>query len=183
MNKLEIKITEKESICLNILCLKCKNNFTTEIDIIHQYSENIPKSTTNILHCTNCESSYEYDEITNDDYLQVVFKNKKLRGTLEYLIEEYLEEERAPSIEKSKKFYEKQIKSFQKLLNIKSEEYFVEQSMNRLIFTGVITALETYLNEIYILIVFNSEDTVEKFITDYEPYKKEKAHDVNRLKR
>jgi len=42
-----------------------------------------------------------------------------------------------------------------------------------LVFSGVITALETYLNEIFISIVFESEYTLEKFVSEYEPYKKE----------
>lgn len=174
MSKLEIKITETDNICLNILCLGCESNFSTELDSFQQNSENLLFSTTNILYCTECETAYEYDLIINENYLQIIFQNSNLSGNLEYSSRVDPEEYRAPSSSKSKKFYKSQIESFQKLLNIKSGEYLVEQSLNRLVFTGVITALETYLNEIYILVVFHSESTIEKFVNDYEPYKKER---------
>lgn len=174
MSKLEIKITELDSICLNILCLGCESSFSTELDSIQQNSDNLPYSTPNILYCTECETSYEYNAIRNDDYLQIEFTNKNLRGSLEYSTVVDLEEYRVPSSTKSKNFYATQIESFEKLLNINLEEYLVDQSLNRLVFTGVITALETYLNEVYILIVFHSQSTIEKFVNDYEPYKKER---------
>ena len=34
--------------------------------------------------------------------------------------------------------------------------------------------METYLYKVYILIVFHSENTIEKFVDNYEPNKKER---------
>ena len=130
IGSLEIKITEKDSICLNILCLKCESNFSTELDILQKDSENTSNSITNILYFTVCETLYEYDAIRNDDYLQIKFKNKELCGNLKYSTEVDYEEYRAPSCKKSSKFYKTQIESFQKLLCIKTEDYLVEQSIN-----------------------------------------------------
>jgi hypothetical protein len=63
-----------------------------------------------------------------------------------------------------------------KLLEIQPEEYSINQSLNRLIFSGVITSLETYLNEIFVQIVFYSDYTFEKFVREHEPYTKERLY-------
>lgn len=59
-------------------------------------------------------------------------------------------------------------------MHINNEEYIIDQSLNKLVYTGVITSLETYLNEIFTMIVFESKSTLENFVLEYEPYKKEK---------
>ena len=43
-------------------------------------------------------------------------------------------------------------------------------------YSAIITSLETYLNEVFCLVVFHSNITLEKFVNEYEPYKKEKIN-------
>src|SRR5690606_9269127 len=123
--------------------------------------------------CRECNTEYECTVNFENNKLQVTFK-EHVKGTLRECEKVYIDDYKTSSPMKSKRFYHQQIERLERILEVPTESYIIEQSLNRLVFTGVITALETYLNEVFILIVFNSQRTLSEFVRNYEPYKKEK---------
>ncbi len=121
-----------------------------------------------------CLASYYIPSNSCNEHKESSFKNNEIFGSLKYSEKVNWEEYKTLSTYKSKQFYDIQIERLKKILYIENEEFIIDQSLNRLVYTGVITSLETYLNEIFILIVFHSEDTLEKFVCEYEPYQKER---------
>jgi hypothetical protein len=173
MKIFEIEISLDQNICIELCCLKCNSEFTTELDSINDI-ETFPHSTSSILYCQNCETPYEYDIVFDSNRLQVKFQSEDLIGKLKYSEDINLEEYKIQSTLKSKRFYYIQIQRLKKILELKSDEYIIEQSLNKLVFTGVVTSFETYLSEVFNLIVFYSDSTLGKFVSEYEPYKREK---------
>lgn len=172
MSTFEINNLLDRKISVNICCLKCNEEFSTELDTNFS-SENLPYFNDETLYCIHCEKPYDYTIKIDSNKLEVTFKNKDIFGKLEYSeeIEEYDFNE--TTLSSVKEFYFLEINRLKKLLDIDTLEYIINQSLNRLIFSGVITSLETYLNETFKLVVFHSNYTLEKFIEEYEPYKKE----------
>lgn len=175
MNKFEIPLSPDEEICLELTCLNCQEIFSTELDLNFIY-ENLPYSNNDVLYCLKCERKYEYNIKFDSNVLEISVKGKKINGCLKKSDKILSEEYEIPTTLKSKKFYDIQIERLEKILEIKSSEYILEQSLNRLLYSAVITSLETYLNEVFLLIVFHSNLTLEKFVNEYEPYKKEKLN-------
>lgn len=173
MKTFEIELSSDNSISIDLCCLECESTFSTELDLSYN-QENILYSNSDVLYCLDCEIPYEYDILIESNKLQLSFKNNEIIGNLKYSEKINWDEYKTLTTFKSKQFYKIQIERLKKILELKSEEYIIEQSLNRLVFTGVITSLETYLNEIFILIVFHSESTLEKFVNEYEPYQKER---------
>lgn len=175
MNKFEISISPNEKICLELTCIHCSNIFSTELDLNFIY-ESSPYSNNDTLYCIECEKKYEYNIKFDSNILEIIIKGKKINGCLKKSKEIYSEEYKSSTTLQSKKFYHIQIERLEKILEIKSDVYIIEQSLNRIIYSAVITSLETYLNEVFILIVFHSNITLERFVIEYEPYKKEKLN-------
>lgn len=173
MKTFEIELSSNNNICIELCCLECNCNFSTELDLNFDDLDSL-YSNSGVLHCIDCEIPYEYDIIIETNKLQVSFKNNEIFGDLKYSEKINWEEYKTSSTYKSKQFYDIQIERLKKILYLENEEYIIEQSLNRLVYTGIISSLETYLNEIFILIVFHSKDTLEKFVCEYEPYQKEK---------
>lgn len=173
MSSFEIELLSENNICVELCCLVCERTFSTEIDLDFS-PENELYSNSDVLYCFNCETPYEYNIKFDSNILHVEFKNDEIVGTIKYSSKIHLEEYKTSSTKTSKRFYYKQIERLKIILEIKNEEYIIDQSLNRLIYTGVITSLETYLNEVFILIVFHSERTLERFVSGYEPYQKER---------
>lgn len=172
MSTFEIDNILNKKISLNINCLKCNHDFSTELDTDY-LNESLPYFNNETLYCIQCEKPYKYTIKVDSNNVEVTFKNKNIFGKLDYSEETedyYFNETTLSSV---KEFYLLEINRLKKLLDIDTQEYIINQSLNRLIFSGVITSLETYLNEIYKLVVFHSKYTLEKFIEEYEPYKKE----------
>lgn len=172
MTSFEIDYNFKKEICLNIECINCETNFSTELDSDF-YQENFPFSSSGVLHCHDCDMEYQYVIRIDSDKFQITFQENYMIGSLEYSTKPSFEEYKTFSPLKSKRFYYLQIERLQKIIDIETNEFIVDQSLNRLVFSGVITSLETYLNEIYLCIVFYSSNTFEQFVSHYEPYKKE----------
>jgi hypothetical protein len=160
-------------ICVELFCNKCGNKFSTELDTNFQNQE-LPIQSEGVLYCLYCEKPYDYTIKFDNNLLEIIFKNDELFGGLKNSEKVYWEEDRITSPTVSKRFYFLQIERLEKIVKLKSEEHIVDQALYRLVYSGIITSLETYLNEIFSQIVFYSEFTMEKFISDYEPYKKEK---------
>lgn len=173
MSTFEIELSSNNNVCVELCCLECESTFSTELDLSFSL-ESLLYSNSDILYCLNCEIPYEYNIKFDSNKLQIAFKDEEIIGSLKYSNKICWEEYKTSSPIKSKRFYNIQIERLEKILDIKSEEYIIDQSLNSLVFTGVITSLETYLNEVFILIVFHSESTLEKFVSEYEPYKKER---------
>ena len=173
MKTFEIELSPDNSISIELCCFECGSTFSTELDLSHN-QETILYSNSGVLYCSDCEIQYEYDIIIESNKLQLSFKNNEIIGNLKYSEKINWYEYKTLTTFKSKQFYNIQIERLKKILELKLEEYIIDQSLNRLVFTGVITSLETYLNEIFILIVFHSESTLEKFVSEYELYQKEK---------
>lgn len=173
MKKFEIDLLTGNSISIELCCLDCGCKFPTELDL-GDTQENTPYSSSGVLYCLECEIPYEYDILIESNKLNLSFESDDIIGSLRYSEKIDWKEYESSSTFKSRQFYNIQIERLKKILYLKTDEYIIDQSLNRLVFTGVITSLETYLNEVYILIVFHSESTLEKFVSDYEPYKKER---------
>jgi hypothetical protein len=173
MKTFEIEISLEHNICIELCCLNCKSEFSTELDSTNDL-ENFPHSSSSVLYCQNCEIPYEYDIVFDSNRFQIKFQNDDLIGELKYSDNIDWDEYKIHSTFKSKQFYNIQIQRLKKILELKSNEYIIDQSLNKLVFTGVVTAFETYLSEVFYLIVFYSDSTLEKFVSEYEPYKKEK---------
>lgn len=175
MSKFDIENQPGRNICINISCLVCHKEFGTEIDTNYSI-EKLPFFNDCNLYCIHCDNSYDYTIKIDQNIVEISFKKENIFGILEYsdtidpeLIDFY--SDTTPS--DSKKFYYIQIKRLEELLKIKTTEDIVKQTLNRLIFSGVITSVETYLNEILLAITLDSDETLEKFVSNYEPYKKE----------
>jgi hypothetical protein len=173
MSTFSIENISKSDICVELTCNKCGNKFSTELDTDFQNQE-LPVQSEGVLYCLYCENAYEYTILFNNNKLEIIFKNDELFGGLKNSEKVYLEIDSITSPIISKRFYFLQIERLEKILKLKSGEHIVDQALFRLVYSGIITSLETYLNEILSQIVFYSEGTMEKFISDYEPYKKEK---------
>ncbi|GAA4026864.1 hypothetical protein GCM10022386_07770 [Flavobacterium cheonhonense] len=175
MSKFDIENQRGRNICINMTCLECHEEFTTELDTNYSI-ENLPFFNDCNLYCIYCNTSFDYTIKIDQNVVEISFKKENIFGNLEYsdtiepeLIDYYADT--TPS--DSKKYYYLQIKRLEELLNIKTTEYIVKQTLNRLIYSGVITSLETYLNEILLAVTLDSNETLEKFVSNYEPYKKE----------
>ncbi|WP_417443586.1 hypothetical protein [Joostella sp.] len=172
MNSFEFDISENRNININLECLECGENFSTEIDADFE-GVKYPYSKCDTLYCVNCEASYDYTVKINFDYLELVFIDD-LKGFISYSTSAIsLEEYNQSNLFKSKQFYFSQIDRLKKILSHEINEYITDQALNRLVFSGVITSLETFLNEIFVTIVFERDYTLEKFVSEYEPYRKE----------
>jgi len=172
MTTFEIDITTNNNISIEFQCIKCNDISSTVLDAFVQ-EDILPYSNEDVLYCINCERPYKYTVKIEQNKLEVIFKNKII-GSLKYSDKVRLEEYEEDSPIKSKRFYYIQIERLKKLLEIKIEEYSIDQSLTRLVFSGVITSLETYLNEVFVQIVFYSDITLKTFVTEFEPYRKER---------
>ncbi|WP_318640200.1 hypothetical protein [Flavobacterium ardleyense] len=123
--------------------------------------------------CYECGSVMNYTTSCTSKTFSTEMRDEETIHFLEYSDQDNLELYEKSSPYKSKVFYYSQINRFQQLIDQEFGEFIIEQSLNRLVFSGVVTAVETYLNEILIYTVFYSEDTINTFIENYEPYKKE----------
>lgn len=174
MSEFEIEYQKDRNISINITCLKCQEEFSTELD---NYSEeNLPFSSDDTLYCIDCDTPYNYTIKIDLNKFGIIFKENNIFGYLEYSETNNLEPDEyntETTTSDSENFYSLQIDRLKKLLDVDTKEYLVKQSLNRLVFSGVITSLETYLNEVFMAVVFNSDYTLEKFVSHYEPYKKE----------
>lgn len=173
MSTFSMETISGANICVELFCNECGNKFSTELDTNFQNQE-LPFQTEDVLYCLYCEKPYDYTIKFDNNNLEIIFKNDELFGGLENSKKDYSEENKTSNPSTSKRFYFLQIERLEKIVKLKSGEYIVDQALYRLVYSGIITSLETYLNEIFEKIVFHSEFTIEKFISEYEPYKKEK---------
>jgi hypothetical protein len=173
MSRFEIELSSDKDICVELICLECGSRFSTELDLNFK-GKSVPYSNNDVLYCLDCEVPYDYKLKFDENKLEITFEDNDIFGNLKYSENVRLEEYKTSSILKSKQFYYIQIERLKKILHINNEEYIIDQSLNKLVYTGVITSLETYLNEIFTMIVFESKSTLENFVLEYEPYKKEK---------
>lgn len=168
-----IEISSDKSVSIEFDCKECGNKFSTEIDSYfkHQGFSEIHEDT---LYCIYCEHPYKYNSSLDGNFLVIKFNESDLIGRLKY--SQKIEEPDSEGLNsiKSFRFYNLQIERLEKIIELKTGEHIVDQTLFRLIYSGVITALETYLSEIFTQVVFYSNDTLEKFVSKYEPYKKEK---------
>ena len=171
MSTFEIEILSNIDVCIELNCTECDSKFSVELDL-HQNDE-MPYFNNGVLHCEDCEKPYEYRLKFDMNKLQVIFEDNIIGG-LKESGKVNLDDYKIQSTKKSLQFYYIQINRLQKILEIHNEEFIIVQSLNRLVFSGIITSLETYLGEIFSQIVFHSNDTFEIFISEYELYKKEK---------
>lgn len=173
MKSLEIEFDPERNIALDFFCLECEEKSSNEIDLDFNFDSEL-YSNCNVLHCLKCEAEYEYNIVFDSKKIIINLNNDKLDGSLKYSDKVCLEEYESWSPYKSKRFYFNQIKNLLEILDLKIEDFVASQALKRLVFVGVITSLETYLNDIYIQIVFDSDETLEKFINKYEIYQREK---------
>jgi hypothetical protein len=172
MSRFEINYLSEKSIAINICCLECHKEFSTELDTGF-VDQNLPYFNDETLYCVHCEKPYNFTINVDLNKLEIAFKQKDIFGKLEYSEDLYKIDFNDTTLSSVKRFYFLEIDRLKHLLDLDTENYIVNQSLNRLIFSGVITSLETYLNETFKLVVFYSSATLEKFIEEYEPYKKE----------
>ncbi|MCF6130602.1 hypothetical protein L1S35_13035 [Flavobacterium sp. AS60] len=172
MSTFEIEILSNIDVCVELNCTKCESIFSVELDL--NPNDEMPYYNNGVLHCEDCDKPYEYSLKFDMNKLQVIFKEENIIGGLKESEKINLEEYKFQSTNKSREFYYIQINRLQKILEIHNDEFIIEQSLNRLVYSGIITSLETYLGEILSQIVFHSNDTFENFISEFELYKKEK---------
>lgn len=172
MNTFEINHIFDKKNSVKICCLECDEEFSTELDTNYS-TELLPFYNDETLYCIDCEKPYDYTIKIDIDKIQITFKDKNILGKLEYSKQNDNEILNETTLSSVKKFYYLEIERLKKLLEIDTNEHIVNQSLNRLIFSGVITNVEIYLNETFKLIVFHSSYTQQKFVEEYEPYKKE----------
>src|SRR5690554_173674 len=173
MSKFSIEMLADKNVSVELNCDECENKFSSEIDSYfkHQKFSEFPDDT---LYCHYCEHPYRYSSILDGNYLVLKFKESGLIGRLKF--SEKIEEQESEGLNpnKSFRFYRLQIERLEKIIKLKTGEHIVDQTLFRLIYSGVITALETYLSEIFSHVVFYSPYTLEIFVSNYEPFKKEK---------
>ncbi|AWA30993.1 hypothetical protein HYN48_13385 [Flavobacterium magnum] len=167
-----MEIMSDNDMCVEVYCNKCGNKFSSELDINFKTPEIIIQSD-GVLYCLYCEEPYEYTLKFDSNKLEIKFFDE-LFGSLKISEKIHLEEYETSTPDKSKRFYNLQIERLEKILKLSSGEHIIDQALYRLIYSGVITSLETYLSEIFAQVVFHSEYTLEKFTSSYEPYTKEK---------
>lgn len=172
MTSLEILLNSNCEISVDVYCPKCEIEFSTELDS-NQNEDNIPTSIKDVLYCHNCEKAFEYTATSNSERYKLVFKDERILASIKHSEKKISEDFEILSPKKSKNFYYLQIDRLKILLEMQSEEFIIDQSLNRLIFSGIVTVMETYLNEILNYVVFYSENTLQKFVENYEPYKNE----------
>lgn len=172
MTSFEIDILFNREVNLSISCIECEKIFSSELEI-NYLDDKLPSFNKEIFYCHFCNSPYEFTLKVENNNLTVTNKDKNISGGLSYSKNIDIEERPYSTPQDAKTFYDLQIGRLQQILNVEIKEYIVDQSLNRLIYSGIITSLETYLNEVLISIVFFSEYTLEKFVNEYEPYKKE----------
>lgn len=181
MSKFNLEISSENNICIELYCNKCENKFSSELDTNFK-DQKLPFQNQDTLYCLYCEKPYEYTIKFNNNNLELIFKDNELFGRLRFSEKTYLEEFKSITPGYSKKYYLLQIETLEKIIKLKSDEPIVDQALYRLVYGGVITSLETYLSEIFTQIVFRSEYNLEIFVSEYEPYKKEKIslHEIFR---
>ena len=172
MNTFEINRVLEQKYSVNICCLDCQEEFSTELDTDYSFQD-LPYNNDETLYCNSCEKPFEYTIKIDYDKIYLIFKNEEIYGILEH--SEQVDEEifNVTTFTSVINFYFLEIDRLKELLEIDNKEYIVNQTLNRLLFSGVITNLEIYLNETLKLIVFYSEHTKQLFIEKYQPYKKE----------
>ncbi|WP_029035101.1 hypothetical protein [Salinimicrobium terrae] len=179
MSKFYKELRLNRPVCVELLCKECGNKFSTELDVQFKSGENHFQSSDN-LYCSYCEEPYEYMLKYDNSNLSIEFKTNELFGGLKYSNSISFEEYRTATPQQSKKYFFLELERLQKILRLNSIEPDVELAKRRLVFSGIITCLETYLGEIFNQIVFHSSYTLEVFVANYEPYKKEKitVHEI-----
>lgn len=181
MSKFNLEISLDKSISVELICNECGNQFSTEIDS-HYKNQEFSEERDDILYCFYCEHPYRFTGILYNNILTIKFHEIDLIGRLKYSQKIDEEEYEGLTPNKSLRFYNLQIERFEKIIKLKTGEHIIDQTLFRLIYSGVITALETYLSEIFTQVVFYSTDTLEKFVYNYEPFKREKIsmHEIFR---
>lgn len=169
----EIEIKNNKSINVEINCKNCEFRFSTELDVKFNSGEITKRNDT--IYCHDCEEPHEYETVVHDQILKIKFSDEEITPLLNYSTSiNYIENTRTQyDYKRAFRFYRTQIERLQELLGIKHEETIIFQTSNRLIFSGVITSLETYLNEVLLFMVLGSDLRLRKFVKNYEPYKKE----------
>jgi glycosidase len=173
MSKFNLEISLDKSISIELICNECGNQFSSEIDL-HYKGQELSEEWDDFLYCFYCEHPYRYTGSFYNNILTINFHETELLGRLKYSQKVEEEEYVGLTPHKSLRFYNLQIERLEKIIKLKTGEHIIDQTLFRLIYSGVITALETYLSETFIQVVFYSTDTLEKFVYNYEPFKKEK---------
>lgn len=173
MNYLEIDIVDNKSINVSLICVKCGARFNPELDL-RSDTEGIYKKN-EVVYCYDCEKPYEFEKIIENQKLKIKFLNKEVSASLNHSDSiDKSEEVRIPyNYKRALRFYRTQIRRLKKLLEIKHDETSIVQTNYRLIFSGVITTLETYMNEVLLFMVLDSDLRLRIFVEKYEPYQKE----------
>ncbi|MCQ0110304.1 hypothetical protein [Zhouia amylolytica] len=171
MSSFEIDLTRNKNINIKLQCLECSCSFSTELDSSIE-DEPTPHTKDDTLYCTECEASYNYTVRIDFSKFLISFEDD-LKGQLNYSSGFNKEEYDESTPYKAKKFYYSQIERLKEIIRLEVKQFITEQAFNRLIYSGVITALETYLNDFFLAIVFKDNYSLEKFVSEYEPYKKE----------
>lgn len=127
-----------------IECPKCKA----------EYSISIQSSLSGgFVHIDELDDEYDVQVIETgyDEYEDAVFDNTKYYDT-----------------------FSEQFKNLNRLLYIKSLDQELEVLQRKMIFTNLITILETYLSDALIVTIFKYEKYYIKFVETYKDFKKEK---------
>ena len=156
MSTFTMETTSDTNICVELFCNECGNKFSTELDTNFENQE-LPFQSEGVLYCLYCEKPYDYTIKFDNNNLEIILKNDELFGGLENSKKDYSEENKTSNPSTSKRFYFLQIERLEKIVKLKSGEYILDQALYRLVYSGIITSLETYLNEIFEKIVFHSE--------------------------
>ncbi len=131
--------------------------------------------------CPKCEEEYNITVWASyvGGYIDIQELDDESEVEVEEIPEPYEDyyEERYEAISENKLFfknYQTEIDSLIKLNKIELGEVEINKTLNRQIFTGVITAVETFLSDTFINLTMTNDEYLRNFIETHPEFKKRK---------
>lgn len=175
----EINIAEKKDVNVSITCIDCGVNFSSSIDVVSTLKDSSYNSGS--MHCHECEKEYKYETYATLESLKIEFLNlEEFTFDLFYNQDsevpnpDAINDEPPYCYKNAFMFYNKQIENLRSVNAVEFSNKLIQQTNNRLVFSGIITSFETFVKEVIYYLVFMTDWGLRIFVENYSQYKNEK---------
>ena len=174
-NQKEIDITERKKVNIAVECIECGHTFSNSVEYESQLDINYSSAT---IHCPECEKTYNYETQTINQTLEFCFLDEEdVEFQLNYFVNQITEPEDINAdycYKNAFKFYKNQLKNLNAINAIIYEDKLIQQTSNRLVFSGIISSFETYVKEVIYYLILRTYNGLRCFVENYKQYKNEK---------
>jgi len=133
------------------------------------------------MHCHECEKEYKYETYATLESLKIEFLNlEEFTFDLFYNQDsevpnpDAINDEPPYCYKNAFMFYNKQIENLRSVNAVEFSNKLIQQTNNRLVFSGIITSFETFVKEVIYYLVFMTDWGLRIFVENYSQYKNEK---------